>query len=247
MSAESYISEVKELIRKIESTQMDSINRVAELIAKAIIQEKLVFIFGAGHSNILAIECFDRAGGLANIQPILDAGLDFYSGSGRQSGFERLPGYVQFVIRDYKIERGDVVIVISNSGRNPAPVEIALEAKKRGACVVALVSMEHSKNVTSNDPSGKKLIDIADIVIDNGCPAGDALVKLPNLLPKVGPGSTVAGATILNAIITQAAKNVLEKGKIPPVGFSGNLPEGEEYNKKFFQQQQIFSRKMRHV
>jgi uncharacterized phosphosugar-binding protein len=246
MSAELYIAEVKKLIEKIETTQMDSIQKVAELVSDAIIKNNLVYIFGAGHSNILAIECFDRAGGLMNMQAMLDSGLDYFSGARRQGGFERLPGYISCIVKDYDIKQGDVVIILSNSGRNPAPVQMAIEVKKLGAIVVALTSLEHTNAVTSNDPSGKKLIDIADIIIDNGCPAGDAMVKLPNLLPKVGPGSTVAGAVILESIVTQAAKNVLDKGFNPPVGFSGNLPEAKEYNEKFFKQEEVFTRKMRH-
>ena len=101
MSAEVFISEVKKLIEKIEKTQMDAIHQVAGLISDAIIQDNLVYIFGAGHSNILAIECFDRAGGLVNMQPIFDSGLDYFSGAHRQGGFERLPGYVKCIVGDY--------------------------------------------------------------------------------------------------------------------------------------------------
>ncbi|HUV28937.1 MAG TPA: SIS domain-containing protein [Anaerolineales bacterium] len=246
MSAEKYIGAVENLIEKIKNNQLDNIHQVAKLVSEAIINEKLVFIFGAGHSSILSIECFARAGGLANMQPMLDAGLDYGSGAQRQSGFERLPGYAKCMVNDYGISAGDLVIIISNSGRNPVPVEMALEVKKLGATVVALTSLAHSNSVTSNDPSGKKLLEVADIVIDNGCPPGDAMVELPNLLPRVGPGSTVAGAVILNAIITQAAKNVLDMGIKPPVAFSGNLPEAKEYNKNFHMQREKFTRQMRH-
>jgi uncharacterized phosphosugar-binding protein len=246
MSAETYLLEIKKLIDKIESTQMEKIKQVAELVTDAVIHERLVYIFGAGHSNILAIECFDRAGGLGNMQAILDAGLDFGSGAGRQGGFERLPGYAPIVIKEYEIQAGDVIIIASNSGRNPAPVQMALEAKKLGATVVALTSVEHSMAVTSNDVSGKKLIDVADIILDNGCPAGDAIVEFPGFLPKVGPGSTVAGATILNCIVVQTVKNLLEKGQVPPVAISGNLPAGKEFNEKFFHNQREFVNKMKH-
>ena len=246
MSAETYLSEVKKLIAKIEATQMENIKKVAELVANAVIHERLVYVFGAGHSNILAIECFDRAGGLGNMQAMLDAGLDFSSGAGRQGGFERLPGYSPIIIKEYEIQAGDVIIIASNSGRNPAPVQMALEAKKLGAIVVALTSMEHSKAVTSNDPSGKKLIDVADIILDNGCPAGDAMVEFPNFLPKVGPGSTVAGATILNCIVVQAANILLDKGIVPPVAISGNLPSGKEFNEKYFRNHRQFVDKMKH-
>lgn len=246
MSAEKYIQAAKNLIEKIENSQMDAIRQVADLVTEAIINEKLVFIYGAGHSSILCIETFARAGGLANMQAMLDAGLYMISGAQRQGGFERLPGYASCMVNDYGISEGDLVIVISNSGRNPAPVEMALEVKKLGATVVGLTSLAHSNSVTSNDPSGKKLMEIADIVIDNGCPPGDAMIELPGLLPKVGPGSTVGGAVILNSIITQAAANLLEKGLKPPVAFSGNLPEAEEYNKSFRKQREKFSRQMRH-
>ena len=246
MSAETYLTQIKELINKIESSQLEKIHQVADLVASAVINERLVYLFGAGHSNILAIECFDRAGGLGNMQPMIDAGLDFISGASRQGGFERLPGYSPIVIKEYDLQPGDVIIVISNSGRNPAPVQMALEAKKLGATVIALTSVEHSQAVSSNDPSGKKLIDIADIILDNGCPAGDALVQFPGFLPRVGPGSTVAGAAILNAIVVQAAKNLLDQGLVPPVAISGNLPEGKEFNEKFFNRQRKFYSKMKH-
>ena len=246
MSAELYLDAALELIEKIKKTQLDSIKQVAKLVESAIINERLVYLFGAGHSNILTIECFARAGGLLNMQAMLDAGLDFGDGASRQGGFERLPGYAKCIIPDYDIGEGDIVIIISNSGRNPAPVEMALEAKKLGAIVVGLTSFAHTNSVKSNDPSGKKLIDIADIVIDNGCPSGDALIEFPNLLPRVGPGSTVAGAAILNSIVTQVASNLLEKGIVPPVALSGNLPEAKEYNKKIFNQREKFKNKMRH-
>ena len=247
MSATAYIDEVKKLIEKIERTQLNSINKVAELVSEAIINEKLIYLFGAGHSNVIAIECFDRAGGLANMQPMFDAGLDFFSGSRRQSYFERLPGYIHGMIDEYDVQAGDLVIIVSNSGRNPAPVQMALEMKKRGAIVVALLSRQHCENVPSNDPSGKKLNEIADYILDNGCPIGDAMVEIPGILPRVGPGSTVSGAIIINAIITQAVKNVLEKGSIPPVGYSGNLPESDKYNEAYYKLQKKLLQRMRHI
>lgn len=247
MSAENYLEAAMGLISKIRETQLKEIKKVAELVSNAIINERLVYLFGAGHSSLLTIECFARAGGLANVQPMLDSGLDFVDGAKRQGGFERLPGYAKCMISDYDIKQNDLVIIISNSGRNPAPVEMALEAKKLGATVVGITSVAHSNSVSSNDPSGKKLLDVSDIVIDNGCPPGDALIQLPDLLPKVGPGSTVAGAAILNAIVTQAAKNLSDQGIKPPVALSGNLPEAAEYNKKFHSQREKFRHKMRHI
>jgi uncharacterized phosphosugar-binding protein len=232
MSAERYVSEVRKLIDKLDSTQMDNIKRAAEWITDSVARDDLVYIFGAGHSHILCYEVFARAGGFPHWQPILDHGLDFGAGARRQGGFERLPGYAQYVIRDYDIGPDDVVIVISNSGRNPAPVEIALEAKARGAKIVALTSMAHSSSVSAANPAGKRLFEISDLVIDNGCPAGDALISLEGLPAKVAPGSTVLGALILNCIVAQVAQNLLDRGKEPPVWISGNLEGGQDYNKR---------------
>jgi len=232
MSAERYIEEVKRLVDEVERTQMDSIKQAAEWITGSMIRGDLVYIFGAGHSHILCYEVFARAGDFPHWQPILDHGLDFGAGARRQGGFERLPGYAQYVIRDYDIGPDDVVIVISNSGRNPAPVEMAMEAKERGARIIALTSMAHSSSVSPFNPAGKRLYEVADLVLDNGCPPGDALVELDGLPPRVGPGSTVLGALILNAIVVQVAQNLLDRGETPAVAMSGNLEGGQEFNRR---------------
>jgi len=232
MGADKFFEQVRKRMDVIEKTQMANINRAAELIADAVARDRLVYLFGAGHSCLLAQETFVRAGGLMNMQAVLDPGLDFHAGAERQGGFERMPGYASIVIRDYDIQSGDVVIVISNSGRNPVPVQFALEAKQRGATVIALTSLEHSKAVRSNDPSGKRLFEIADLVLDNACPAGDAMVEIKGMRPPVGPGSTVLGAVILNAIVVQVAERLVQRGITPLVALSGNLEGSNEYNDK---------------
>ena len=230
MGAEQYIAEIRKLMDRVEKGQLENIKRAAALLTESIMKGRLVYVFGAGHSSLLSQELFARAGGLLQMQPLLDPGLDFFGGANRQGGFERLPGYAQIVIRDYDIQPGDVMIVISNSGRNPAPVEMALEGKKCGAQIIALISMPHASNVKPKNPAGKMLFEVADLVLDTGCPAGDGLVKLEGLLPRVGPSSTVVGALILNAIVVQTTQNLLDKGKTPAVGLSGNLEGGNEYN-----------------
>lgn len=232
MSAHNYVAEIRKLIDRVEQSQMDNIRQAAEWLAESIARDRLIYLFGAGHSALLTQEVFERAGGLLQMQPMLDPGLDFFAGARRQGGFERLPGYAKIVIQDYDIQPDDVVIVISNSGRNPAPVEIALEAKLRNAKVIALTSLPHATSVSANNPAGKRLHEVSDLVLDTGCPAGDALVELEGLPPRVAPGSTVMGALILNAIVAQTAQNLLRKGKVPAVAFSGNLEAGREYNER---------------
>lgn len=247
MSAEQYITEIRKLIDRVEKTQLDNVRRAAEMVTDSIVRDRLVYIFGAGHSSLLSIELFARAGGILQMQPILDAGLDFFSGARRQGGFERLPGYAKIVSQDYDIQPGDVMIVISNSGRNPAPVEMALEGKDKGATIIALTSLPHSTNVSPNNPAGKRLFEVADLVLDTGCPAGDALVELEGLPPRVAPGSTVIGALILNAIVAQVAKNLLDRGEMPAVPFSGNLEGAREYNEQVLGKiRERFKGRMRH-
>lgn len=248
MSAEKYIAEIKKLIERVERTQMENIQRAAELVADAISRDRLIYVFGAGHSHLLANEVFARAGGLISMQAMLDPGLGFMAGAERQGGFERLPGYARIVIQDYDIRANDVIIVISNSGRNPAPVQMALEAKQRGATVIALTSLPHSTNVSSADPSGKRLFEIADLALDNGCPPGDALVRLEGLPPPVGPSTGVIGALILHAIVVQAAQNLLNRGIMPLVAFSGNLEGAQEYNDQILRiGREKFRDQMRHM
>jgi uncharacterized phosphosugar-binding protein len=247
MSAEQYIGEIKKLIGWVEKTQLGNIRRAAELVTESVMKDRLVYVFGAGHSCLLSLELFARAGGLLQMQPVLDAGLDFGSGAGRQGGFERLPGYAEIVIQEYDIQPDDVMIVISNSGRNPAPVEMALEAKERGATIIALTSMPHSTSVSPSNPAGKRLFEVADLVLDTGCPAGDALVQLEGLPPRVAPGSTVIGALILNAIVAQVAKDLLERGEVPAVPFSGNLEGAREYNDQVLEKiQEKFKARLKH-
>ena len=234
VSAEQYISEIKRLVEEVQSTQLENIKRAAGLITDTIAKGRLPFIFGAGHSHFLCYEVFARAGGLGQWQPILDHGLDFGSGARRQGGYERLTGVAAIIIRDYDVQPDDVLVVISNSGRNPAPVEMALEGKKRGATIIALTSMQHSSSVSPANPAGKRLYEVADLVLDNRCPPGDALIELEGLPPRVAPGSTVMGALVLNAIVAQVARNQLERGETPMVALSGNLEGGQEYNQRVY-------------
>ncbi len=231
-AAQKYFDEIRPLIDAIATDEMDKIQKVAELMTDATVRGRLIYYFGAGHSQLLAMEMFTRAGGLGNAQAMIDPGLVFIGGAARQGGFERLPGYGKIVVQDYDIQKDDVVFVISNSGRNPAVVEVAMAAREKGAVVVAIVSMKHATSVTPNNPYGKMLHEVADIVIDNHGPAGDALVKLEGLEPPVAGSSTVLGACILQSLVAQTAQNLIDRGQMPPVGYSGNMPQAAEYRKK---------------
>jgi uncharacterized phosphosugar-binding protein len=214
---------------------MENIMKAAELIADAISSGRWVHVFGTGHSHMMADEVSGRAGGLAAFNGIVDFGLSGYSGMVKSSLLEKLEGYARTIIDCEQLRKGDTVIVVSNSGVNAVPIEFAIEAKKRGLSVVAITSMTHSKSVPARNSSGKKLFEVADITIDNCGVPGDAFVKLEGLEQRVGATSTVMGATIIDAIVTEATKLLIRRGIKPPVWLSGNVPGSEATNLTYMQ------------
>jgi uncharacterized phosphosugar-binding protein len=142
----------------------------------------------------------------------------------------------EVMLNYYGLTAKDVLVVISNSGRNAAPIEMAMGAQARGVPVVAITSLAHSKGTQSRHSSGKKLYQFADVIIDNGCPKGDCLMHLEGLEQPVGAGSGVAGMFILHSIVVQTIQNLLERGIEPPVFRSGNLDGSDDFNKRFLQQ-----------
>ena len=233
--AEAYIDGITDMLGKLRLSQMKNIMKAAELVADAISSGKWVHVFGTGHSHMMADEVSGRAGGLAAFNGIVDLGLSGYSGMVKSSLLEKLEGYARTVIDCEQPRKGDAVIVVSNSGINAVPVEFAIEAKKRGLSVVAITSIAHSKSVTARNSSGKKLYEVADITIDNCGVPGDAFVRLEGIEQRVGSTSTVIGATIINAIVTEAAQLLTKKGIKPPVWVSGNVPGSEAINLTYMQ------------
>jgi uncharacterized phosphosugar-binding protein len=228
--AEAYLNGVLDLLEKIKGNQMHEILKASEIVAEAIYSGKWVHVFGTGHSHVMADESSGRAGGLAPFNAITDFGLSGYSGMIKSGLLEKLEGVGRIVLDCEQVRKGDVIIVVSNSGVNAAPVEVAIESKKRGLKVIAITSLAHSKSVPTRNSAGKKLFEVADIALDNCGEPGDALVKLEGMKQRVGPTSTVTGAAILNGIISQAAQLLIKKGVKPPVWISGNIPGSEADN-----------------
>jgi uncharacterized phosphosugar-binding protein len=230
MSAEIYLKEVQRILNEVVTTQMESIHKAAKIIADSIIKGRVVHLFGTGHSNLLAMEGWYRAGGLMAANAILDPDLSMLFGGLRSTRVERISGYAEAILEDYDVQPGDTIIIISNSGRNIVPIEMAILAKERGLTVVALTSVNHSSQEPSRHPSGKRLFELADIVLDNRGVFGDAIVQFDSLPPKVGPTSGTIGAAIINALMVQVIKDILDQGAIPPVGYSSNIDGADEYN-----------------
>ena len=219
------------LIAAIMRSQAQSLERAAQAIFESLRADGVFHVFGSGHSHALAEEAFHRAGGLVPVNAIQEAFLTPLT-SPRMSGqLERVPGLAKLILDGHDLRPGEVLMVISNSGINAVPVEIALEGKARGLRVIALTSLHHSQGVPSRHGSGKRLFEVADIVLDNCGEPGDAAVGYEGFQGKVGPTSLLAGAYIINSLVCRVVELFLAKGLTPPVYLSANLPGGDEHNR----------------
>lgn len=232
MLAIQYIEKVEQLIEQCKG-QSEAIDDGAQLIANAIKQNGVLHVFGCGHSQMYAEEIFYRAGGLVPVNPILEPGLSLRPSAPKSTWFERLEGYASLIWEHERTEAGEVVLIASTSGRNVVPVEMALEAKKRNLSVIALTSTIFSEGVESRHPSGKKLLDIADVVLDGKAPKGDAVMELPSLKAKFGPVSSIVGFTLLQALMVEVVSRLVQDGVTPPVWVSSNLDEGDAINREY--------------
>jgi uncharacterized phosphosugar-binding protein len=229
--AQTYLVEIRRLLDNVQQTQMENILRASDVVAQAIAGGHSIWVFGAGHSHMLAEELFVRAGGLAGVQAIFEPSVMLHEDVWRASALERQEGLAAQMLSKYELKKGDVLIVASNSGRNALPIETAMIAKDRGLTVIALTSLAHSRSVASRHSSGKRLLDVADIVLDNGCPAGDAILEVKGSDAKACGTSTILGATVLNTVMAGAIDRLLEMGITPPIFISANLDGTDDRNR----------------
>lgn len=247
MSAESYLEQVRRVLAHIEATQLPVIREVARAVHEVVVRGGVVHVFGAGHAHMVAEEAFARAGGLVPTVALLDPALMVYGGFLKNSAVERLPGYGRLVLEHYAPRPGEILVVHSQSGKNAAPVDVALAGRERGLKVVAITSLAHSRAVASGHPSGRKLYEIADWVIDNGCPHGDAVLDFGPGRPRVAPLSTVAGVVIWNMIVAEVAARLAadqaagSQAGAPaaapgfPFWVSANVAGGAEANRRYIE------------
>jgi uncharacterized phosphosugar-binding protein len=238
-AAFDYISQAKAILERIEATQMNAIENAAEICAQAIAGDGLVHLFGTGHSRIFIEEMFPRHGSFPGFHPIVELSLTFHnlvvgSNGQRQAMFlEHVEGFGQVILRNFVFTKPDCFLLFSNSGINEVVVDVAMEAKRQNLPVIAVVSVEHCNASAALHSSGKKLTDLADVVIDNCTPAGDALVRVANLEDPVGPGSTIGAAAVTNALKCRIAEKLTALGK-PPLVLTSSYFIGSEASKKRF-------------
>jgi uncharacterized phosphosugar-binding protein len=231
MSAERYLERVQEMMARVKEEQLGALQEAGKLVASAIEADGLVHVFGTGHSHMLVEEGLYRAGGLAPVNAILDTGLMLHEGATASSRLERLAGYSSIVAGKHRLEARDLLVVISNSGVNAAPVEMAGIAKEAGLKVIAICSLAYSRVAELKPGVGARLFEVADLTLDNLGDAGDAAVELDGHGLKVGPTSTVVGAALLNAIFVEAVGLLAAKGVEPPVYISSNMPGAADHNR----------------
>ena len=234
-TAERYFAHMHAKLQEILEHEMPNIQAAAELVTESCRRGGKFYIFGSGHSHMIAEELYLRAGGLALVHGILPPELMLHEMPNKSTFLERVEGYSQALVELHRVDEKDTVLVVSNSGRNAVPVEMCLAAKAKGAKVIAMTSMQHSSGCASRHSSGKKMYEIADVVIDNHGEPGDAAFPIEGLDTPIGPTSSITGITIAQALVCQVVDNLVKAGLEPPVFKSSNVDGGDEHNNRMFE------------
>ena len=212
--------------------QADKFEKIAQRMFGAIKGGGVIHVFGSGHSNMVAEEFFHRAGGLVPINPIFEPMLMPSAGPRKTGPLERMPGVGKIIFNAQEFKSGEVLVLASNSGINPAAVELAELAKGKGVYTVALTSLAHSKAVPARN-GGQKLFEVVDESIDTCTPIGDACVTIEKSQVKAGPLSSAVCTVICELLVVRVAEIFSDAGEVPPIYQSANVPGGEERNKQF--------------
>ncbi len=229
MSLHQYRERINAVLEQIWTTQAANIERAAALMAEVIQRDGLVHLFGSGHSVLPVQDIFPRYGSFPGFHPLMDARLMWCNVLGTHGAkgllwLERREGYAPILFENEPIRAGDVMLVFSHGGLNAVAIEVLQEACRRGLKTVAVTSLDNYRQRPATHSSGKKLADVADLVIDNCTPAEDALVRVAGWKAPVAAGSTVACVTIAMALVAQVAAELAKRGVQPPVFVSPNVP-----------------------
>lgn len=226
-----YFTNIDVKLDEVYSENKEKLEESAEVLSESLQNNGIIYVFGCGHSHMFGEELLFRAGGLASVYPILHEPLMLHEGPVRSSSIERKNDYAENFMKDYDFRPEDIIFVISSSGINPVPVDVALYAKSKGLKVITVTSMEYSSSRGSRHKDGTKLFEVGDIVIDNRVAKGDVSLSINGLAEKFAPQSTILGMTILHSIIAGAVEKMIENDYNPPIFLSGNLEGSDDHNK----------------
>ena len=237
--ASDYLEKCRQLISAVER-QLPQIKEAADWFSKTILAGRMVHVFGSGHSRIMVEETWPRYGSFPGFNPIVELSLTFHTqvvgaNGQRQAMFlENVPGLAERILRNFDLSPNDCALVISSSGCNVVPIEMAEGFRQRGVRTVSIISKQHSDSSKSNHPAGLKLQDVSDLVLDTGAPVGDAMVSIPGLPTPVSPGSTVGGCLLVNAIKAETALRLTQAGA-PPKVLTASAVVGAERARELFE------------
>ena len=217
-----YLSKCRHLMERV-GQQESAIRQAAEWFAQTILAGRMVHVFGSGHSRIMVEVMWPRYGSFPGFNPIVELSLTFHNpvvgcnGQRQAMHLENVSGLAERILRNFALSKEDCALIISSSGCNVVPIEMAQEFHRRGVRVVAIISNDHGNATPSKRADGKKLKDFADLVLDTGAPVGDAMVRVPGLETPVSPGSTVGGCMLINCIKAEVAARLTAAGQPPKV------------------------------
>lgn len=230
---ETYLQHCSRIIDTIKS-QENKIQQTAKWFAETILAGRMVHVFGSGHSRIMVEEMWPRYGSFPGFNPIVELSLTYHNnvvganGQRQAMYLENVPGFAERILRNFALSKTDTALIVSSSGCNIVPVEIAELFQQKGIKTVALVSQKHLDKSSSKRSDGKKLTDFADIILDTGAPAGDSMIYIDGLETPVSPGSTVGGIMLINSIKAEVAKLLTEAGHPPKVLTAGCVVGSEK-------------------
>lgn len=229
-----YVHAISELQARVMEGQRTKLLELARRMADTTRLDKRIFLFGTGHSHLIAEEGFYRAGGLANVVPILTEHVMLHHLPALGSYLERTPGLADIILQRYAPEPGEVLFVVSNSGVNQLPVEMTMSARERGLFVASISSFAYARQAPLSEV-GLRLDQIVDLALDNGGIPGDAILELENFPWRIGPTSTVMCALLWNSLVAETARLLLESGIEPPVFVSLNVTGAAQHNQRLLE------------
>jgi uncharacterized phosphosugar-binding protein len=238
MNDSGYLGQVVDLLNKVEKEQSANIDKAAELMAGAIEKDELIHVYGGGgHTTLVMGEMFFRAGGLANINPIMEPGLSVFNQALKYLELERTVNYGRAIVKYFRIQKDEVLIIFHNIGINAATIDAAMEAKESGAKIIAVSSSYWQHDIPEDHfirhPNRKNLFDYADVCIDDYNPVGDAVIKIDGFETSFAPISNIIDFYIAHYLEIATIKKCLARGIKPPVWSSANAPGGDEINAQF--------------
>jgi len=244
-AADRWLAAARDVLDAVTATQGDAIEAASRIFADSIAADRLVHVFGSGHSRMNTEEMFPRIGSYPGFHPIAELALSNHVGVVGPNGLrqamylEKVPGFARIILQQIKVHPGDSFLIFSSTGINGTVIELALLVKAMGLPVVAVTSLDHGRATASRHPSGKRLAEVADVTVDNCSPAGDAAVDIEGVPHKVGPTSSIGAIAVVNALKARTAELLAERGVTPVVLTSPHFvgsAEGEQQLERVYEE-----------